>query len=179
MIERDDTMDERKQKLLKQLEAYFQNNEDTEDVSLFTKEELGTSMDVLRALITDYGTDLTDVLAEFSFLPLQNTEVLYFNTVLTIRVDVPNEGVTALSGAVSKLNFYLPYGSFAISRDGSILIYKSCTAFPSDWDDKELYELIETSADTALSVAESYIGLLSDVADGKMSLSEFLDTLPQ
>ena len=138
-------MDERKQKLLKQLEAYFQNNEDTEDVSLFTKEELGTSMDVLRALITGYGAYLTDVLAEFSFLPLQNTEILYFNTVLTIRVDVPGEGQAALSGAVSTLNFYLPYGSFAISRDGSILIYKSSTAFPSDWDDKKLYELIETS----------------------------------
>jgi hypothetical protein len=172
-------MDERKQQLLKQLEAYFQNDEDIEDISLFTKEELGTSMDVLRALITGYGADLTDVLAEFSFLPFQNTEVLYFNTVITIRLDVPQEGVTALSGAVSKLNFYLPYGNFAISCDGSILIYKSSTAFPSDWDDNKLYELIETSADIALSVAESHIGLLSDVADGKMSLSEFTDTLPQ
>ncbi len=172
-------MDERKQKLLKQLEAYFQNDEDVEDISLFTKEELGTSMDVLRALITGYGADLTDVLAEFSFLPFQDTEVLYFNTVLTIRVDVPKEGVTALSGAISRLNFYLPCGSFAISSDGSILIYKTSAAFPSEWDDNKLYELIELSADTALSVAESHVGLLSDVADGKMSLSEFTDTLPQ
>jgi hypothetical protein len=172
-------MDERKLELLKQLEAYFKNDEGTEDISIFTKEELGTSMDVLRALITDYGTELTDVLAEFSFLPLQDTEVLYFNTVLTIRVDVPKEGVAALSGAVSRLNFYLPYGSFAISSDGSLLIYKSCSAFPSNWDGQKLYELIETSADTALFVAESHIGTLSDIADGKMSLSEFIDTLPQ
>ncbi len=172
-------MDERKLELLKQLEAYFKDDEGTEDISIFTKEELGTSMDVLRALITDYGPDLGDVLAEFSFVPLSDTQILYFSTVITFRVDVPKEGVTSLSGAVSRLNFYLPYGSFAISSNGSILIYKACTAFPSEWDDQRLSELMKTSADTALSVAESHTELLSDIADGKLPLSEFLNTLPQ
>ncbi len=172
-------MDERKRELLKQLETFFNEDEDIAEVSLFTKEELETQMDVLRLLIIDYGPDLMDVLAECSFLPLQDTEVLYFSTVLTIRMDIPKEGLSSLSGAVSRLNFFLPYGSFSVSGDGTMLVYKATAAFPSEWDDDKLYKLMEISADSALFVAESYTEVLSQVADGKMPLSDFISTLPQ
>lgn len=171
-------MDERKLELLKRLEAYFNEDEDIEETSIFTKDELETPMDVLRTLITDYGSNLTDVLVENSFLPLEETEVLYFNTIITIKADVPAEGVPSLSSAIAKLNFFLPYGAFSINADGSMLVYRSTDAILSKDDDDKLYEQMELSADTAILVAEGYAGQLSDVADGALLLSDFLDTLP-
>lgn len=171
-------MDERKLELLRRLEAYFNEDEDIEEASIFTKEELDTPMDVLRALITDYGSNLTDVLVENSFLPLEETEVLYFNTVITVKIDVPAEGVPSLANAIAKLNFFLPYGAFSINGDGSMLVYRSTTAIMSKEDDDKLYEQMELSADTAILVAEGYAGQLSDVADGALLLSDFLATLP-
>ncbi len=172
-------MDERKLELLKRLEAYFNEDEDIEEVSIFTKEELNAPMDVLRVFLTDYGPGLMEVLVENSFLPLQETEVLYFNTVITIKLDIPEEAVSALSCAIAKLNFFLPYGAFSINGDGSMLVYKSTTAVLSKDDDDALYEQIQLSADTAILAAEGYTEQLSQVADGSLLLSDFLETLPE
>ncbi len=172
-------MDERKRELLKKLETFFNEDDGVAEVSLFTKEELDTPMDVLRLLITDYGPGLMDVLAECSFLPLQDPDVLYFTTVITVRMDIPEAGLSSLSGAVSRLNFFLPYGGFSVSGDGTMLIYKACAAFPSGWEDEQLYKLMEISADSALYTAESHTGPLSQVADGQLALSDYLTTLPQ
>ena len=171
-------MDERKRELLNRLEAFFKDDEDTEEVSLFTKEELNAPMDVLRLLITDYGPGLMDVLVEFSFLPLNETEVLFFSTVITIKMNVPKDGVSALSGAIARLNFYLPYGAFALSSDGSMLIYKSVVPLRSDKSDDELYETMELSADNSILVPESYTDLLVQVSEGRMLLNEFIGSLP-
>ncbi|MCR5747861.1 MAG: hypothetical protein K6G03_09140 [Lachnospiraceae bacterium] len=173
-------MEEKKRKFLTQLEKFFKDDEDVEEVSLFTKEELGTPMDVLRALLTGYGPGMIDVLAEFSFLPIEGAdEVWYFNTVITIMTNVPKDGASALAGAISRLNFYLPYGGFCLSPDGTMLTYKSVTALRTDHPEKKLYEDIELSADTALLVPENYTYLLIKVAEGSMLLSEFIDTLPE
>ena len=137
-------------------------------------------MDVLRVLVTEYGSDLTDILVEYSFIPFEGPdEVWYFSSVLTIETAVPAEGVPALSQAIARLNFVLPYGSFALSVDGKMLVYKSITALRSDCDDETLYKDIELSADTALLVPEQYTGLLLKVADGSLLISDFLDMLPQ
>ncbi len=171
-------MDERKRELLKRLETFFAEDEDIEEASLFTKEELKTPMDVLRILITDYGPGLMDVMAECSFLPLEDTEVLFFNTVLTVKMDVPAAGVSALSGAIAKLNFFLPYGGFALSGDGKVLIFKNSVAVPSEDSDDSIYKLMKISTDTSILMAENYSYLLTQVASGDMMLSEFLATLP-
>ncbi len=51
-------MDEKKRELLTQLEKFFKEDEDVEEASLFTKEELGTPMDIVRVLVTGYGPGL-------------------------------------------------------------------------------------------------------------------------
>lgn len=173
-------MEERKFKLLKQLEAFFKEDETVEEASLFTKEELETPMDIVRALLTDYGPGLMDVLAEYSFIPFEGPqEVWYFSSIITIKMDVPKDGVSALCGAISRLNFYLPYGAFCINAAGDLLIYKSVTAIRTDHNDKEIYENMELSADTALLVAEEHTDMLVKVANGTMLLDDFIDTLPQ
>ncbi len=174
-------MAERKQALLKRLEGFFKEDETIEEASLFTADELGTPMDVLRVLVMDYGAGLTDILAEYSFIPFEgdDDEVWYFSSVLTIDTDIPKEGVSALSCAIAKLNFYLPYGNFALSGDGKMLVYRTVTALRSDADDENLYKDIELAADTAILVPEQYVQLLSQVADGSLLLNDFLSTLPQ
>lgn len=174
-------MKDRKKALLKKLEGFFKEDEDIEEVSLFTKEELGTPMDVLRVFVTGYGPGLIDILAEYSFLPLpgEAEEVWYFSSVITIETDIPREGAAALANAAARLNFYLPYGSFCLSTDGSMLIYKSVTALRTDEKDDTLYKDIELSADTALFVPESYTDILIRIADGSLPVSEFIATLPE
>ena len=174
-------MEERKRNLLKQLEKFFKEDEDIEEASLFTKEELETPMDVLRVLVTGYGPALIDVLAEYSFIPMpgEADEVWYFSSVLTIETDIPKEGAAALSNAIARLNFYMPYGGFCLSPDGSMLTYKSVTALRSDEKDETLYKDIELSADTALFVPENFTDSLLRIADGRMPLSEFIAMLPE
>ena len=57
-------MSDRKKQLLERLETFFVNDEEVEEASIFTAEELGTPMDMLRVLVTGYGPGLMDVLAE-------------------------------------------------------------------------------------------------------------------
>ena len=173
-------MADRKQKLLKRLEDFFKNDEDIEEASIFTAKELGTPMDMLRVLVTGYGPGLMDVLAEFSFLPLEGPdEVWYFTSIITIKDDIPEDGVSPLAGAISRLNFYLPYGEFCINAKGDLLIFKSMTVLRADHDDDKLYEDIELAADRALLSAEGYTDLLIRVSDGRMLLNDFIDALPQ
>ncbi|MCR4656178.1 MAG: hypothetical protein K5770_08125 [Lachnospiraceae bacterium] len=173
-------MNERKHRLLERLEDFFKNDEDIEEASLFSAQELNTPMDILRVLVLDYGPDPFDLLAEYSFIPFDGEdEVWYFSSVLTIMSDVPKDGVPALSCAIAKLNFYLPYGGFGLSSDGKTLIYKSVEVLRPDRDDDALYEDIELAADTALLVPEGYTGLLMQVAEGSLLLTDFLEMLPE
>ncbi|MCR5023793.1 MAG: hypothetical protein K6A90_05605 [Lachnospiraceae bacterium] len=172
-------MKERKKALIERLETFFKNDESVEEVSRFTGEELGTKMDVLRVLVPDYGAGLLDILAEYSFLPVEGPEeVMYFTSVLTLMINIPEEAVPALSIAISKLNFFLPYGNFCLSKDGTVLVFKTVSALKSDHDDEKLYEDIELSADTALLIPENYLYPLQQVADGTLLLKDFLETLP-
>ncbi len=172
-------MNEKKQKLLKKLEAYFKADESIEEASFFSGEELGMPMDMVRAIICDYGPGLMDILAEFYFLPLkEDDEIWYFTSVLTIKMQLPAEGIPSLTGAISRLNFYLPIGSFCISNDGSLLVYKSVVPVIASDTEKHQYTQIEQNADTAIMVPESYTDLLVRVSDGRLLLKDFLKMLP-
>ncbi|MBQ7614754.1 MAG: hypothetical protein IJU77_06875 [Butyrivibrio sp.] len=172
-------MADRKKALLEKLEVFYKEDDSIEEASLFTGEELGTQMDILRLLIRDYGPGLMDVLAEFSFLPTEGDEVWFFNAVITILTDVPKEAVPALSGAISRLNFYLPYGAFCISADGSMLAYKASTALMASHDDEKIYENLEAAAETALLVPEQYTFSLEQIVNGKLLMNDFIKMLPQ
>ena len=173
-------MNDRKKALMERLEAFFQNDEDVEEATIFTGEELGTPMDVLRVLVPDYGAGMLDILAEYTFLPVEEPEeVMYFSSVLTLLIDIPGEAVPALSIAISKLNFYLPYGSFCLNKDGTMLIFKNVSLLRSDHDDEKIYESIELAADNALFIPEKHLYSLQQVAEGTLLLNDFLEMLPE
>ena len=173
-------MKERKRQLLTRLEEFFKNDEDIDEVSFFTSDETGAPMDVLRLLLTNYGPGRADVLAEFSFLPFEGPEeVLYFSSVVTILTTMPKDAVPAVAGAIARLNFYLPYGSFGINSEGNMLIYKSVATLRADHDDKILYESMELAADTSLLIPEQSTYDLIRIAFGELLLNEYLEKLPK
>ncbi len=172
-------MNEKKKKLLSGLETFFKNDDTIDEVSLFTSEELGASVDVLRCLVTGYGPGLHPVMIEYFFLPVSGKDILYFSSVLTIRQNLPKVGLTALSGAISRLNFYLPCGAFSFSSNGDNLIYKNVIPLPSKMTEKQLGQLIELAADTALFIPESYVEPVLKVAYGDLTLDEFIESLPK
>ena len=173
-------MDERQRELLKRLETFFSEDEDIEEASLFTKEELNAPVDVLRVLALDYGPRLMDLLAEFSFLPLgEEQEIFYFSSVLTISMNVPKEGIPALAGAISRLNFYLPFGAFCLSQDGSMLIFKTAVPMAAGQSDDAIYQAMEIAADASILIPESYTDLLLRIAEGNLLLDDFIATLPE
>ncbi len=173
-------MEKRKLELLKKLEEFFKNDDDVEEVSMFSSEELGIPVDMLRLLLTEYGPGLIDIFAEYTFIPVPGPdEVWYFSSIITIMTDIPKEGAVALAGAIARLNFYLPYGAFCLSSDGDMLIYKTVSALRADHDDQKLYEDIELAADTALLVPERYSYLLMQVAEGELLLNDFINSLPE
>ncbi|MBQ9437005.1 MAG: hypothetical protein IJU50_01610 [Lachnospiraceae bacterium] len=172
-------MEERKRKLLKRLEKELAKDEEFEETSLFTAEELNAPMDVLRALVTEYGMGLMDVLAECSFLPIKEAEeVWYFSVVLTLSMNVPASGMTPLAKAISRLNFYLPCGAFCLSKDGKMLIYKLVLPCRTDAEEDTLFNQMKLGLETALLVPESYTDLLMRVLDGRLALADFMEALP-
>lgn len=172
-------MEDKKLGLLKKLESFLTDELNVDEASLFTKEELNAPMDVLRALVTDYGPGLIDVMAEFSFIPFEGPEeVLYLSSILTIKTDVPKDGVSALAGAASRLNFYLPCGAFCVNPSGDMLVFKNTTLLRSDHPDDILFGDMTVAADRLLSVPESYTDLLIKVSEGKLLLNDFINTLP-
>ena len=98
---------------------------------------------------------------------------------LTIETDIPREGAAILANAIARINFFLPYGGFCLSPDGSMLTYKSVTALRADENDETLYKDIELSADTALLVPENFTDSLLRIIDGRLPLSEFMAMLPE
>ena len=172
-------MADRKKVLLERLAKYYQEDEDIAEASVFTGKELGVPTDVLRLLVRSYGAGLMDILAEYSFLPVEGDEVWFFASILTIMIDVPKEAVPSLAMAVSKLNFYLPYGSFSLSGDGKLLSYKAVTTLRSARDDDMLYEDMELAADTALLVPENYVFALEQIADGDLLVNDFIKMIAQ
>ena len=172
-------MGDRKLELLKKLEKSFADDPDIEEVSVFTKEELNAPMDVLRMLVTDYGPGLIDVLAEFSFIPFEGeAEVWYFSSVVTIANNIPQHAVSSVAGAVSRLNFLLPYGSFGINPAGDTLVFKNVTLIKTADPDKNILDNMELAVDRALFIPESHTDLLIGIAEGRVLLSDFIDSLP-
>ena len=81
-------MNEKKRKMLNVLIEELDESEDFEEISLFTAEELGAPADIARALISDVGSELIDVLGEFLFMPYEDEEMLYFTSVITLTDEI-------------------------------------------------------------------------------------------
>ena len=75
--------DSKKSKLLEELKKKLEESGNFGEMSVFTAKELDAPMDILRAEIPEFGSDLVSLLGEFFFLPIEDEGRVYFSTVIT------------------------------------------------------------------------------------------------
>lgn len=172
-------MNERKIQLLKDLQKKLKEWEIDSLYRDSSTDEIPT--DIVTALITEFGNGLDEVLAEFFFMPQiegQEEDGLYFHSVFTLAENVTEEMLPRLYEAVSILNCFTETGTFAVTKDGSTLIYRNSIAMPLDIDDSAAEALIAANAMFAINVSEQFADALLKVTDGRMSMEEFRGILP-
>lgn len=167
-------MSEIKIKLLQAFAEEINKSDDFEEASVFTSRELDAPVDMVRCIVTEVGTDLVNSLGEFYFLPFEDEEVLYFSLTITLGDEVAPESVSDLESAISKLDFYLPYGCFALGGEGSILVYKYTVPFRStDPEDAQMSSML-TALDAAVTICDRFEGYLMLVASGDITPDEMI-----
>ena len=148
---------------------------------LFLKEETGGATDILRVAIDDFGRDGDDALAEFFFMDLEDTgaeDVVYFASVVTLDEELEQAHLPKLFEAIGKFNFYLPAGCFAVSANGTMLVFKVMAQMPEELSEEAMLRQMNISAAHALQAAEPYAALLTGIAHGDNDLSEIEGLLP-
>ncbi len=170
-------MDSKKRGLLKALETEFKGSGDFGEMSLFTAEELNAPTDILRAEVPGFGSDLTSVLGEFFFIPLDDEDTLYFSTVITLSSDLPKAAAPDVAAAIARLNFYLPCGCFALGEQDKNLVFRLTVPLAADNTDKALKKDLSVAADRALGIAGSYEGYLKLVIKNEINVDEMMEML--
>ena len=169
-------MKDSNQKLLNALAAELNNAEDVEEASLFTADELGTEMDMVRCLVKETGADLLDTLAEFFYLPLEeDSEISYFTTMITVIDEMEPDDSASLSDAVARINFFLPVGAFAIDDADKGLVYKYAIPVMNDISDADKMRSMRTAFNVSLGVVDKYEGYLMLVATGELDPDKMMD----
>ena len=173
-------MGERELELLKGLMGHLEGNEEVDQVSLFTAEELNAPMPVVRAFLPGFGASGLEVLAEFFFLPgAEGDPTLRFSSVLTITNILPQDRLPEVDTAVARLNCYLPVGAYCVNRGGSHLLYKLVIPMGREWTKASQERMVCLAAEEALLTPRGTAGLLVSVALGELSLGDFLESLPE
>ncbi len=168
-------MKERTKELLKALEEELRNNDMIGEMSIFTSEELNTPSDMLRAEIADFGTNAQSVLGEFLFLPIEDEELYHFVSVINLTFTLDKAAAEEAARAISRLNFYLPIGGFALGgEDDSNLVFKYGVPVLTDADIEIQKKTIFAAADRALLYAERYEAYLNLILEDGASLEDLL-----
>ena len=163
--------------LLEALEAALKEDDGIGEMSVFTAKELDAPMDILRAEISGFGPDLVSVLGEFFFIPFEDEETLYFSTVITLSSTVPAEAVPDVTGAIARLNYYLPCGCFALGSEDKNLVYRHTALIDAKDKKEDQIKDIVRSSDIALGVAERFWANLLSVIKNEITVSEMMDSL--
>ena len=167
--------DSKKSKLLEELKKKLEESGNFGEMSVFTAKELDAPMDILRAEIPEFGSDLVSLLGEFFFLPIEDEGRVYFSTVITLMTNVPKETVPDIADAAARLNFYLPCGCFALGDDDKNLIYRFM--MPISENEKKPQDTMYMAADTAIGVADRFERYLKPVIKNELTTKEMVDMI--
>ena len=170
-------MKDRKNELLKELEAGLKEDSGIGEISMFTAEELETPMDILRSEITGFGPGLISVLGEFFFLPIEDDDHFFFSTVITLSGTVPPEAAPDVASAVARLNYYVPVGCYALGDDDKNLIFRLTALINISDDIKKQSGEIRKAVNIALGAGEKYFGYLLMVINNEISVDDMMKML--
>ena len=169
--------DDKKLALLSSLEEELKGSDGIGEVSVSTQKELNAPMDILRAEIADFGSDLKSVLGEFFFIPFEADEVLYFSTVITLTWNLPKEAAADVASAVARLNYYIPCGCFALGDSDNNLVYRLCVPLKGDDDTDRQKQTVSIAANTAIMTAEKFEGYLKLIITNETTVDEMLEMI--
>ncbi|MCR5775343.1 MAG: YbjN domain-containing protein [Lachnospiraceae bacterium] len=167
-------MEKRKLEILQMLETDLRENWEMGEMSIFNREELNVPVDLLRVEIPGFGADLVSVLGEFFFLPFEDTEVLFFSSVITLTTQLPSQAVTDVLAGIARLNYYLPCGCFALGDDDKILVYRFTVPIVGEEDIEKQYEDASIAVDTAITTAETFEGQLKLLIKGDITVEDLI-----
>ena len=124
--------------------------------------------EMVSAILDELGDGDADILGDFFFRPLEteDDEVQYFSTVITISDEIPDDKLAALYESIAYVNFALPAGCFSIDKDHRFLCFVLSVPLPMELEEEALFAEMDLSAGNALAIADSYVGILSDVLSG-------------
>ena len=92
-------------------------------------------------------------------------------------IGLPEEQVPELAYALSILNFYVETGCFAINKPTDMVVFRSTRTFPGDTPEETLLRDCVLLAEEAHDIAERYCQPVFGLADGTMTLGEFMQVL--
>jgi len=135
---------------------------------------------ILNVLHTELSFEEEEVMGEYYFLPLKDENPRYhvFTSMLTLSEQMPEVKYEDLGRAANLLNFYLPTGAFVFSKPEGIIAYKHSSLIPMGYDQQEALKLIDGHIAMSLNIVHQYMDIFMKLMKGKMSLNDFLNTLP-
>ena len=150
------------------------------DEGKITNPELdGRKLDVMAALHTRFGEHLDKCMGEYFFRPVPGDpgEGQYFTALITLRSDFSVEQVPELAFAMSILNFYIETGCFALNKPTNLLVFRCTRTFSGDTPEETLLRECVLLMEEAHEIAEKYCQPVFGLAEGTMTLNEFMKVL--
>ncbi len=137
----------------------------------------GRTLDVLTAVLLRFGEHLDRCLGEYFFRPVPGDPdgAQYFTALISLRNDIPVKNVPQLAYALGIMNFYVETGCFALNKPADLLVYKSTRTFPGDTPAETLIRDCCLLMEEAYETASKYCTPVFALAEGSMSLMEFMD----
>lgn len=171
-------MKELQHKLLVALKQDFEEVE--VPVTLRNAEGENLPMDILTTIHLDYGQGRHEVMGEYYFFPMPQEDVSahYFSTMLNLENEIRQDCLPQLREAVSALNFYLQCGSFVVNPSGTLLGFRFITPIPFNFSFEQALQLMNLNVGHSLELAEHHVDDLIRVAQGKLSLQDFMFQMP-
>ena len=136
--------------------------------------------DVLRVIFEKLGFANEDgAMGEFFFASIGSEEdtVAHFVSSIIIADDFSDEYIQEFYAAMAGLNTYLPCGTFGVTRDGGILLYKLVTPIPMELTGEALKNQVDICMGNAIAVCDQYADLLLRVLDGDMDREGMFEAL--
>lgn len=133
-------------------------------------------VDVLISTNEHLGFYDSTAMGEYFFLDYEraaeNTE--YFVCMMTLDDNLQTDNAVNVIDGITRLNYFIPYGHFTISPDGEIIL-KMSMPLTTLMSDEAALEETNTVAAHALDLFHRYIGLIIDLAKGKVTPSDVVD----
>ncbi|MBE5913403.1 MAG: hypothetical protein E7274_05035 [Pseudobutyrivibrio ruminis] len=134
-----------------------------------------SNTDMIRTFHPYYGEVEEGIIGEYYFMPSgASKDMYYFTAVMTLANDIDPKYIPVVTEAISKLNFYMPVGSFVLNKTGDILAFKVSEILSNDIDIESSVKLMNLASSHAIQLPERYVQVLLQLADGSLSLEQFL-----